>query len=264
LLGEHATIHEEETVISRPFFAFITIALFASPFASGCSKEQEPVARNAAEAWPDRSTQPAPLASIEIQEGCKAFAACRPLDAEGRSLTESACVDQIRWNAERMIPISTSDLLAPLRDADERPEFFIRCVRKAAGDCAQIAACLTARTAKYLCEEDGCIQTAESEVTCQLGPNADVAVMKQPGGEIFRRDCARSFTVCDPSSPTGCTDRHSTKCDPDQTKGDRCDGAIRLGCDGSDRVSYHDCARLGGTCGALPTGGQGCVYTPDM
>src|SRR5262249_26965725 len=118
---------------------------------------------------------------------------------------------------------------------------------------------LTPSPVKHSCQEDGCKAETPYRVTCE----GTTAVMTDTLGAVVRRDCARSFTECDPTSETGCTDRHFTQCDPSVGKGDRCDGNVRLGCDGAGQVSYHDCSILGGTCGTLPNGAQGCIYPHD-
>jgi hypothetical protein len=66
------------------------------------------------------------------------------------------------------------------------------------------------------------------------------------------------FGICDASSQTGCSDRLPSACM--SWSGDRCDGDVRIGCDGAGKVSFHDCARIeGATCGELADGKLGCV-----
>ena len=92
-----------------------------------------------------------------------------------------------------------------------------------------------------------------------LAKSQPVATLSR-GGEQFDRDCSRAFADCDESSPTGCTDRLFSACGP-RAGADRCDGNVRLGCDGSGQVSFHDCEVLGGTCEATSSGAD-CVYAP--
>jgi hypothetical protein len=80
------------------------------------------------------------------------------------------------------------------------------------------------------------------------------------GSSTIQRDCSLAFADCDVDSATGCTDRHFTACPAGVDRSDRCDGDIRLGCDGTDQVSYRDCGRMGGSCGTTTAGGQGCIY----
>src|SRR5262249_22663622 len=210
-----------------------------------------PIASNAQEAWPDRPMQPMPLTASEILDGCAAWAACQT-NFSDRLTAAQLCVNDVEQNAERTIPISFSSL----GERDERPEFFVRCAAQNAGNCSAVTSCLTTRTAEYNCQEDGCIAQIAYSISCE----GSVAVMTRSDGQVDRRDCARAFTSCDPSSETGCTDRLFTQCDPSKPGTDRCDSDIRLGCDNAGQISYHDCARLGGTCGVLSGGGQGCVY----
>ena len=214
-----------------------------------------PVASDAAEAWPNRPSQPPPLTATEIAEGCAAWATCQTSQTDLLNAVQG-CIGEVGSMAERAIPLSFGDLGGP---QDERAEFFVRCAAKSAGSCAELAGCLTLRAANYDCQEDGCVAGIAYTTSCQ----GAVATMTRKNGKQDHRDCSRAFAACDPSSETGCHDRLFTQCDPTKTRADRCDGDIRLGCDGAGQVSYHDCARLGGTCGALPGGGQGCVYPID-
>jgi hypothetical protein len=98
------------------------------------------------------------------------------------------------------------------------------------------------------------------EVTC----DGSIATLKN-ATRSFSRDCSRALAECDTTSATGCTDRQFTACPAEGSKADRCDGNVRLGCDGAGQVSYHDCERMGGVCGTTPEGKQDCIYTnpPD-
>jgi hypothetical protein len=159
------------------------------------------------------------------------------------------CVAQIEWSAERSIPMSNL-----MRD-NERAEFLVRCLLGTA-DCSAASQCSTGRDSDIYCEEDGCRNIgAPFSVTCE-GSVATLAASDRTS----IRDCARAFATCDPTSPTGCTDRLFTACPTDGDRSPRCEGNIRLGCDGNGQVSFRDCERMGGICGALPEGGIGCVY----
>jgi hypothetical protein len=217
-----------------------------------------PEAKTAAEAWPNKGTQPPALTNAEIASGCAVFAACSAgADMAGTQaalLTMDVCVAAVTWAAERAIPISNLFL----GNANERPEFFVRCSIDNAASCDAALACLTSRNTSIHCEEDGCRLTSEAAlaVTCE----GDVAKMTLDGAAITR-DCSRSFTKCDAASETGCSDRHFTACAPDDVgRSDHCDGNVRLGCDGAGQVSYRDCERLGGVCGPQPEGDEGCNY----
>lgn len=125
-------------------------------------------------------------------------------------------------------------------------------------DCATLNKLDTDRPASIFCEEDGCWWTSSTLPIPAVSCAGDVATM-QTGDRTFTRDCSRAYQTCDPTSPTGCTDRHTTACDPAAT--DRCDGAIRLGCSGNGRVSFRDCTRVaGGMCQEQPDGKASCVY----
>jgi hypothetical protein len=216
-----------------------------------------PVARTAEDAWP---TVPDAVDSLDrerIVDACVTAIACAvsPEDPN-RLLALDICVNQIEWSAERAIPMSG------LVDRDERAEFYVSCVLEAVGDCNGVRACSTGRDPAIDCQEDGCRATSSAapEVTCD-GTVATLAME----GRVTDRDCSRAFAECDPISPTGCTDRLFTACPSDADRADRCDGDIRLGCDGAGQVSYHDCSRMGGRCGTTPEGNQGCIYSdqPD-
>lgn len=217
-----------------------------------------PEAKTAAEAWPNKGTQPSPLTNAEIASGCAVFAACTAgPDKAGTGealLAMEICVAAVTWAAERAIPIS--DLF--LGNANERPELFVRCSINKAASCDEALACLTTRLASIHCEEDGCRLTSEAQaqVTCE-GDVAKITI----GAATTARDCSRAFTSCDAASETGCSDRHFSACaSSDVGRSDHCDGNVRLGCDGAQQVSYRDCERLGGVCGPQPEGDEGCNY----
>jgi hypothetical protein len=208
------------------------------------------VARTADEAWPTRPDV-APITNQEIADACVARLACADLGSGQVGVAVDLCVGQTLWAAERAVPLSN------LGSSNERAEFAVRCVLDAAGDCDVIAACISGRNPAIQCEEDGCrISGGRSfSVSCA----GSIATLRD-GSSTIERDCARAFADCDPASPTGCTDRQFTACPSDGDRRDRCDGNIRLGCDSAGQVSYRDCERMSGTCGATADGFD-CVYT---
>jgi hypothetical protein len=212
-----------------------------------------PVAHDANEAWPDAPTGLPVLTRDELLRACATAGACDPevmgWDLDTRLGLVEICVDDLIFSAERAIPISKWG------HRNERAEFWVRCVLDHETDCSAVSQCATDRDARIDCQEDGCSSEEELIVSC----TGTVATLKGESGSK-NRDCARAFASCDPESPTGCTDRHYSACPADISKKDRCDGDIRLGCDQLDQVSYHDCSRLGGTCGTAPDGSQDCVY----
>ncbi len=221
---------------------------------SGASLSPEgPVASNAAEAFPDKPAGISALSRSEILQACLAAADCIQTQYTQEQMLGlvQLCVHDVTFSAERAIPMSG------FSNNNERAEYFVKCTLDNAGDCAAIDACRTTRIPDISCQEDGCRIPSDttSEVTCS-GDTATVTI----GGASAQRDCTRAYATCDPSSPTGCTDRRYTACPADVTKADRCDGNVRLGCDGAGQVSYHDCSRMGGTCGTMQNGAQGCIY----
>ena len=120
---------------------------------------------------------------------------------------------------------------------------------------AEVRACDVARPG-VTCQEDGCLGPADGRETRCAG---SVATISAKSGDVTR-DCALAHAACDAKSPTGCTDRPYTACPSDHDPHDRCDGDVRLGCDGAGQVSYHDCRRLGGTCGLDARGTYDCLY----
>jgi hypothetical protein len=234
----------------------LSLALVTTALLGGCAVDagfpepepEGPIATNATEAWPARPAVPS-LDVESMTRACAAWAACALEDAETRSQIDGAaavslCLYQLEWSAERAIPISKLWISA-FPDADERVEFFTSCVLEAQS-CGALAACLTPRRVDMTCEEDGCRANRGYQVSCA----GEIAILTPEDGPAFSRDCSRAFAACDPASPTGCTDRGFTACPEPPPTPDRCDGNVRLGCDGRQQVSYRDCTRLGGTCDA--------------
>jgi len=211
-----------------------------------------PIAHDANEAWPKKPTNVPTVTPAELVTACVEFATC---GAEESPSTDpmtvvSFCVAELAWSAERAIPASG------LLRWNERVEYYVRCVLDHPGDCEAQKSCSSGRDTAIACEEDGCkiAGNANSTVSC----DGSVATVKGTFGSLTR-DCARAYAECDPQSETGCTDRPFTACPEDVSTNDRCDGNIRLGCDGKGQVSYHDCSVLGGICGET-NGSMDCVY----
>ncbi|RYE91614.1 MAG: hypothetical protein EOO75_08480, partial [Myxococcales bacterium] len=225
------------------------------------------VARTASEAWPARPTPLAPLTREELLRGCLRWSECQFAGREDLPGRVAFCIEAMLFSLERAIPDSLSVLALAGQPgngqtaASETVEYFARCAAREQASCEEIIACLTPRPGWLYGQEDGCGASASRfEVTCQ----GEVAAVTLDCREPEERDCTRAGTTCDPASPTGCRDRPFTRCDPGESKADRCDGDVRLGCDGSGHVSYHDCARLeGGRCHTGPEGAD-CVFDPGM
>lgn len=209
-----------------------------------------PVAHNASEAFPDKPASVPVLTAKDIVQACATDVACSMSGAkytqQDRLTGIAMCLDNVTWSAERAIPMSDLSL------KNERAEYYVGCVNQHAGDCSAVAQCSSGRNPDIACQEDGCRGPSGAQVSCQ----GSVATV-----DGTPRDCSVAYAACDPSSPTGCTDRHYTACPAGGTHADHCDGNVRLGCDGAGQVSYHDCSRMGGTCGTMPDGHQGCIYT---
>ncbi len=208
------------------------------------------VAHDAAEAWPDVPNGVPVISTQDLLAACGRAGECAPevmqLDQSQRLALVDLCLTDAVFSAERAIPLSGFSSAF-----NERVEFWTKCVLDAQ-DCGAVTACKTERDDRIECQEDGCYSYSDVGKSC----SGDVVTLNGGG----TRDCSRAFASCDLESPTGCTDRPFTQCPDGVSKADRCDGGVRLGCDGAGQVSYHDCTRLGGTCGTLPEGGEGCVY----
>ncbi|HEV8247376.1 MAG TPA: hypothetical protein VGP93_16470 [Polyangiaceae bacterium] len=210
------------------------------------------------------------MASIEpdsLLDACVARVVCdqQALPALGTRLQKlSACIADVEWSAERAIPLSG------YWHFNERAEYWVSCALDSAGDCSMLADCTTERASGIYCEEDGCRLSSNNAVCEQddcgvSSANGSYEVsctdtIATLGNELgtSARDCSRAFAECDLASPTGCTDRLFSQCTPDATE--RCEGDVRIGCDGSRQVSYRDCSRLGGHCALHADKHFGCSY----
>ncbi len=214
------------------------------------------VSVTAIEAWPNRPMEPEPLTAPQIAEACALEGACTKSlyqpdttqTVDDFMATLTALCAQPSGDEERVIPQGGSN---------ERWSWEKRAALSVPLNCDTILALKTKPAPGFHCEEDGCWwnggELPVPTVTC----TGDVATLTYSGGTTTR-DCGHSYTHCDPSSATGCTDRAPVGCDPSGR--DKCDGDIKLGCDHMGRVSYHDCSLFpGGRCVQSSTGAS-CAY----
>jgi hypothetical protein len=218
----------------------------------------------AEQAWPTRGPEPAPLDRQEWARACVISGACAPsapadgLDlAAARSLGTVACTGQPNASEAAAIP------MRPLGSAitwiaDERWSFFARAIAPLGSDCAAVESLLTPPVPQVWCREAGCDWYPGGVPPPLVRCDGDIATLLTRDGP-FERNCATAFARCDETSSTGCTDRRAIACG----RGDfaRCDGDIRLGCDG-ENVTFTDCSRHGGTCVERPRDAE-CVYPAD-
>lgn len=248
----------------RDLLFFTTCSLFASACTiegfentSSGNSPRGTVARTAQEAFPNAPVSVPALKREEILSACVRAAECQVGQPNGNngSISESdayalivLCADDLQFSAERAIPRSKWTNFASAVDV------WTNCVQGAT-TCEGVRACDVDRKG-VSCQEDGCLGPADWQQTSCEG---NIAKVQSKSG-TFIRDCALAHATCDAESATGCTDRPYTACPEDPDKADRCDGDIRLGCDGLEQVSYHDCRRMGGTCGKTSEGKMDCIY----
>jgi hypothetical protein len=205
----------------------------------------------AAEAWPSRPAEPAPLTPSEILGACAILSTCF---SEIGDAGVSNDADQVKGIAMCVDPKThpLEERAIPEGDQNERWSFKVRNILAKQG-CGGVLIG-SKRPKDVYCQEGGCWWTGmtPATVTCE----GTVATITS-AGVTAQRDCATSYTTCSTTSGTGCTDRPRTAC---QSAGaDRCDGDIKLGCDGCGLVSFHDCGVQGGHCVESSTG-VSCVY----
>ncbi|MCS6900058.1 MAG: hypothetical protein RMJ98_10395 [Myxococcales bacterium] len=218
---------------------------------------QGPVATNAAEAFPQAPEGVPVLKPQDIFSACVKAAECElelpAEDAWARSKEEAhsfvdICTLAMAFSAERAIPVSG------FFNLDATADKWVDCVQRGT-TCGAINACSKKREL-ISCEEAGCTLSAVwKETKCE----GSVATILTSEGTVTR-DCSLAHATCDTQSKTGCTDRPYSACPADMDRADRCEGDIRLGCDGFDQVSYRDCSRMGGTCGMTSEGKMDCIY----
>jgi hypothetical protein len=194
----------------------------------------------AAQAWPNRVTEPKALTPDEIARACAVIGACT--QSKGSS-TAQQDQDMAFATALCAIPDGSEERVIPIDQRNERWSFRVRQILSAIS-CDTVTASLTDRPLGITCEEDGCWWSSNTPIPT-VRCDGDVATLTS-GDKTFVRDCARALTKCDATSPTGCTDRAPVACDP--AGNDRCDGDVKLGCDHQGRVSFHDCALVGKKC----------------
>lgn len=194
----------------------------------------------AAEAWPNRKAEPAPLTAAEIARACAVVGACIP--TTGPAASKDA--DLATITALCAVPDAQEERAIPASGSNERWSYTLRRVL-AAPSCDTVNAVVSKRPTAIVCEEDGCWWASTTQLIPKVTCAGTVATMTT-GSSTYVRDCAAAYAACDPTSSTGCTDRAPVACD---AKGkDRCDGDVKLGCDNTGRVSFHDCALVGRTC----------------
>ncbi|MCC6644497.1 MAG: hypothetical protein IT374_02870 [Polyangiaceae bacterium] len=244
-------------------FSCVLSVACSSPESSIATTTPEPsgpfgeVARDASEAFPEAPQAVPALSRDALLRACVRAAECQvgqppssPITAADALGLVGICVSALEFSAERAIPISGWMSRASTADV------WAACVT-AGPACDDVRACDVARPG-VTCEEDGCRGPSGWVETRCAGDQATIVTKTSQS----TRDCALAHARCDVASPTGCTDRPYTRCPDGAPHVDRCDGDVRLGCDGQGQVSYRDCRRLGGTCGLDARGTYDCVY-PD-
>lgn len=209
------------------------------------------------EAWPNRATEPLPLAANEIATACSILATCSNVELKAgededqvRAFLLHACLAPQFWE-ERAVPSLGKN---------ERWTFEARTIN-AEKTCNALVGSTSARAKEIVCEEVGCWWQSNEKPIPTVTCNGNIATLNTEGTDI-ERDCSHALAVCDEDSATGCGDRAPTGCE--HPAKDRCDGDVRLGCDGTGRVSFHDCSRVpGGQCVDTPNEGPECVYPAD-
>jgi hypothetical protein len=231
-------------------------AELGAPFPTGPDGR---VVITAAQAWPDRSAEPAPLTADETARACALLVACYPPDATDGETTADARRDLMAMCLEPALAFFFEERAVPGANDNERWVFEARALLQTTGECEAVRAVKTLRAPAINCEEAGCWWTSATEPIPTVTCDGEVATLTTLG-RAYTRDCSRALQRCDPSSPTGCTDRRPLACDPAARAG--CEGDIRLGCDSTGKVTFHDCARVpGGHC-ELAGESAKCIY-PD-
>lgn len=216
------------------------------------------VSVTAAQAWPHRASELPVPSGDRLARACVALAGCLYVDDVAQGFyPEQTDAIRARWTAACADPASSFEERAiPLPGLNERLPRLLAAATESGWDCSMIHAARTKRPAGAKCEE-GCWWSSDVDPVPTVSCSGTVATLTTFSGSVAR-DCAGALAVCDPASPTGCTDRPVTRCDP-QAK-DRCDGDVRLGCNHLGQVSFRDCARMGGTCREIGTDRAECEY----
>jgi len=197
----------------------------------------------ACDAWPKRQEEPKALSRLETAQACAVLGACGgellaqaiandERIAKDPGLATAACPRAAMWFEERAIPFG------PFA---ERWSYFARALLKEPDPCTAVSRQLTTRIGDLQCQEVGCYDEDSDGNAAGFSCRGSVAERKV-ANRVETRDCSRAHARCDPSSPTGCTDRTIVSCEPPIP--DRCDGAFKIGCDGEGRLSFHDCSLI--------------------
>jgi hypothetical protein len=210
----------------------------------------------AAEAWPNRPAEPAALTPAQLANACAIEGACLLDPKTGAPMSDDAVAFLVQLCT---LPSGAEERVIPENESNERWSWKHHAALSAGGSCDVVRNLTTTRASHFYCEEDGCWWAGGTTPTPTVTCAGDVATL-QYAGRTTTRDCSHAYTHCDPTSATGCTDRKTVACEHPAL--DKCDGDVRLGCDGTGRVSFHDCSRYpGGHCQVTATG-PACVY-PD-
>lgn len=210
------------------------------------------------EVWPNREPEPAPLSADELANACAILATCSDLD-----LKPEDDEDQVRAGLQQLClgPQFWEERAVPSSGRNERWTYEARALIAAGGGCNAVIGSNSDRAKEIICEEVGCWWQSTEKPIPSVTCDGSIATLNTEGTDLAR-DCSHALAVCDPDSPTGCSDRAPTGCE--HPAKDRCDGDVRLGCDGTGRVSFHDCSRVpGGQCVDTPNDGPECVYPTD-
>jgi hypothetical protein len=207
----------------------------------------------AAEAWPNRPAEPAPLTAADMLGACAILSTCFSQLGDAGISSDA---DQIKGIVSCLDPTTHrfEERAIPEIGQSERWSFKVRNILAKKG-CGGVLLS-SKRPDSVTCEEAGCYWSGSTPATVTC---AGTVASFTPADGAATRDCASSYTTCSTTSGTGCTDRARVAC---QSAGkDRCDGDIKLGCDHCGLVSFHDCSLLGGHC-VESADGAACVY-PD-
>ena len=201
-------------------------------------------------AWPTRGVEPTLLTAQEIAQACALVGACTTA-SDGRAAPSDE--EAIASTARCAYPDGAEERAVPTDGTNERWSFWVREVLARAPSCEAIHAIHTNRAKQTYCEEDGCWWTGASRPSVACAGTMATLVAD---GRTWTRDCAHAYARCDEGSATGCTDRRPLACDPRAM--DRCDGDVKLGCDSSGIVSFHDCTLIHTRCQETAVGAE-CV-----
>jgi len=225
---------------------------------------------SAADAWPDRPTEPPLPTGADLARACATLAACLYVDdlnrlaapvSDLRKYFAHDCANPTLYPAGSTLFDTThreEEHGIPIEGLNERLSWLLQVALDSKGDCDKVRAARTARQSGLDCASEGCAWRSSCGLLSSVRCAGSVATIDLGGGRSYMRDCAHTFTSCDSKSHTGCKDRPLVRCDP--AGGDRCDGAIHLGCRSIGYVSLRDCSRYGGTCKEVGSMLANCDY----